>query len=283
MRTRQSILEAAAAEMMQHGYAASSLSSIALRMSLTKGALARQFPTKDELARAVMDDLKTTILAQRELSLAAYPDSGIRATVHFLLTLGRKPDEDTLMAAGIVLLTDRTSPTFGDAGTLAVWNESLGTFFEMAKRDGELLSEASANDLAEYTLVTYIGEVVFAAGAHSPAAQAEPLHFLRFTLRAAGVRHIDAVIDEVSASLGLSGGPLARPSGQSRYVSDQASVSPGSRDQHGADADHQQDQRSGQRPGDVSAGVGQLVPLGRGLAGGQHRRFSRCRLGRCNR
>lgn len=203
MRTRQSILEAAAAEMMQHGYAASSLSSIAARLSLTKGALTRQFPTKEALAQAVVANLEAAAIAQRTLSLAAYPDSGIRAAVHFLLAIGPQPGQSPIVAAAAVLLTDRTSPTFAAASLLAVWQESLTSFFELAKRVGELPLETSANDLAEYTFITNVGEVAFAARAYSPGAQAEPLHFLRFTLRAAGVRQIDAVIDEVSTALGL--------------------------------------------------------------------------------
>ncbi len=201
MSTRDRILEAAAAEMMQHGYAASSLTSIAQRMGLTKGALTRQFPTKEDLARAVVDDLETVVVSQRESSLEAYPGSGIRAAVHFLLTIGRRSREDPLVTAAAVLLTDRTSPTFAAAGMIAVWKGSFATFFELAKQVGELPEDTAVSDLAEYAFITTVGEAAFAARAYSPAARAEPLHFFRFTMTAAGVAEIDAIVDEVSADV----------------------------------------------------------------------------------
>jgi|GEM_PF-3087472 Transcriptional regulator len=203
MSTRDRILDAAAAEMMQHGYAASSMSSIASRMGLTKGSLTRHFPTKEALARAVVENLEEAAIAQRELSLARYPTSGIRATIDFLLAIGRQSTEGPLVTAAAVLFTDRTSPTFASRGLLAVWNDSFTAFFELAQQVGELPAKTSVKDLAEYAFITNIGEAVFAARAYSPAAQAEPLHFLRFTLRAAGVARIDELIAEVDAALGL--------------------------------------------------------------------------------
>ena len=199
MSTRESILDAAAAEMLQHGYAASSLSAIASRLGLTKGALVRRFPTKEALAQALVENLRAEVVSQRERSAQAYPDSGVRAMIDFLWELGTASEAKPLAAAAAVLITDRTSPTFAMTEVVAVWRSALVAFFERARQLGELPEPSSASELAEYALITSIGEAALSAHVYSPAARGEPLHFLRFTLTAAGVVDVDGQIDEVLA------------------------------------------------------------------------------------
>jgi AcrR family transcriptional regulator len=199
MRTQESILEAAAAEMLQHGYAASSLSAIASRLGLTKGALVRRFPTKEALAHALVENLRADVVSQHERSAQTYPDSGIRAMIDFLWELGTASEAKPLVSAAAVLITDRTSPTFAMTEVLSVWRAALVAFFEQARQVGELPEQSSALQLAEYTVVTSIGEAALSSHVYSSAARSEPLHFLRFTLRAAGVIDVDRQIDEVLA------------------------------------------------------------------------------------
>jgi AcrR family transcriptional regulator len=199
MPTRESILDAAAAEILQHGYAASSLSAIASRLGLTKGALVRRFPSKEALAQALVEILRADVIGQHERSTQAYPDSGIRAMIDFLWELGTASEAKPLVAAAAVLITDRTSPTFAMAEVLDAWRSALVAFFEQAKRVGELPESNSARELAEYTVISSVGEAALSAHIYAPAARDEPLHFLRFTLRAAGVVDVDAMVDEVLA------------------------------------------------------------------------------------
>ena len=86
--TRKSVLDAAAQEIVERGYAASSLASIAGHLGLTKGALVRKFPAKEDIAWAIIDTLRTVISEEYSRSLEVYPQSGIRAMTRFLLAVG---------------------------------------------------------------------------------------------------------------------------------------------------------------------------------------------------
>ncbi|MGO3678734.1 MAG: TetR family transcriptional regulator, partial [Microbacteriaceae bacterium] len=84
---RQQILEAAAQEFVERGYAAATLSSVAGRLGLTKGALAHHFPTKDELLSGLGEQLSQAIEDSDRVTRAAFPNSGIHAAVAYLVQL----------------------------------------------------------------------------------------------------------------------------------------------------------------------------------------------------
>ena len=50
LSSRDDMLIAAALEIVENGYAASSYAAIAARLGLTKGALVRRFPAKKDIA-----------------------------------------------------------------------------------------------------------------------------------------------------------------------------------------------------------------------------------------
>ena len=73
VRTRRRILAAAASELTQHGYAATSLRRIAEAAGLQLGSLYFHFTTKDELITEVMCDAVDTTLSRIAAALAALP------------------------------------------------------------------------------------------------------------------------------------------------------------------------------------------------------------------
>src|SRR5699024_7262594 len=77
------VLDAAAIEFAQHAYAATALSAIAGPPNLTTGALVRRFPTKATFAQRIIDGTRQAIIDERDISLEAYPASGIRTIVRF--------------------------------------------------------------------------------------------------------------------------------------------------------------------------------------------------------
>ena len=78
-RTRRRILAAAAAELTQHGYAATSLRRIAEAADLQLGSLYFHFTTKDELLTEVMRDAVDTTLSRIAAALAALPATATSA------------------------------------------------------------------------------------------------------------------------------------------------------------------------------------------------------------
>lgn len=198
--TRAAILDAAGKEVLQNGYAGSSLSSIASRLVLTKGALTRQFPSKESLVWATLETLRESIERERSRAMEAYPASGVRAAIHFLLTMGRRSASEPQVAAAVVLLTDRASPAFGTVDIYEVWAKSLEELFDLASERGEIDSSACPADLAKFMFVANMGDAVFVGHSVSGSVRPDKLSLIRFMFAAAGVVGTDDIIDQVLAA-----------------------------------------------------------------------------------
>jgi AcrR family transcriptional regulator len=196
------MLNAAALEIVERGYAASSLASIASRIGLTKGALVRRFPAKEDIAWGIIDTLRSIISAEYSRSLDVYPQSGIRSLIRFLLAVGSRAAREPQVAAAVVLFTDRASPGFEVTQVLDDWTQAIHRFLHVARGFGEVDPETDLQELAEYIFITNIGQAVFGTRAHVPERTTPRLRFMRITLRNAGVTHVDALVDEVLESNG---------------------------------------------------------------------------------
>lgn len=199
---RDSMLNAAALEIVEHGYAASSLASIASRLGLTKGALVRRFPVKEEIAWGIIDMLRGVISNEYSRSLAVYPQSGIRSLIRFLLAVGTRAAREPQLAAAVVLFTDRASPGFEVAEVLDDWTQAIHGFLDVARDAGEVDPATDLQELAEYIFITNMGEAIFGLRAHVPERTTRRLRFMRLTLRNAGVTDVDTLVDEVLESSG---------------------------------------------------------------------------------
>lgn len=191
------MLNAAALEIIEHGYAASSLASIASRLGLTKGALVRRFPAKEDIAWGIIGTLRSVISEEHSRSLEIYPRSGIRALIRFLLAVGARAVREPQVAAAVVLFTDRASPGFEVAQVLDDWKQSILGFLAVARDAGEIDTATDLQELAEYIFVTNMGEAIFGSRAHAPERDTPRLRFMRITLRNAGVNDVDMLVDEV--------------------------------------------------------------------------------------
>lgn len=199
---RDGILNAAALEIVEHGYAASSLASIASRLGLTKGALVRRFPAKEDIAWGIIGTLRDVISTEYSRSLDVYPQSGIRSLIRFLLAVGSRTRSDPQVAAAVVLFTDRASPAYEVAQVLDDWTQAIRGFLNVARDAGEVGPGTDLQELAEYIFITNMGEAIFGARALAPERATRRLRFMRLTLRNAGVTDVDTLVDEVLESSG---------------------------------------------------------------------------------
>ncbi|MGO2112994.1 MAG: TetR family transcriptional regulator, partial [Pseudoclavibacter sp.] len=140
MTSRDRMLRAAALEMLEKGYAGATLSSIAARLELTKGALARQFPSKHEFAVAIMNDLHESVKQQAVRARGTYPDSGIRALVHHYVGIATHMATSATTSAAFTLLADRSAPSTGLRDVLDTIESVVQGFIEQAIELGELPS-----------------------------------------------------------------------------------------------------------------------------------------------
>src|SRR5262245_22161267 len=76
--TRQALVAAARERFGEQGYAATSIDEIVRQAGVTKGALYHHFADKDDLFRAVLEDVKgevTTYVAEAFLEATTEPDA----------------------------------------------------------------------------------------------------------------------------------------------------------------------------------------------------------------
>lgn len=155
-RTRLRLLTAASAEMIERGYSAASMSHIAARLGLTKGALAHHFPMKRDIAAAVFD--RANALADEAASTARehFPDHAMRACIAYFAGLARAGWSDPIAAASLALFQDRAVPVDIAMRSFARSQELIGGFLDdyVAKQGGVLRMSAVQSALFLQLLVS---------------------------------------------------------------------------------------------------------------------------------
>src|SRR5437763_2127333 len=73
--TRRALLDSAAAAFVEHGFADASLDDIARAARLTKGALYHHFTSKQDLLRAVFEEVESEMIAAVRRAGAGEPDT----------------------------------------------------------------------------------------------------------------------------------------------------------------------------------------------------------------
>lgn len=135
IRTRRSIIAAAAGVFDEVGYEAATISEILKRSGVTKGALYFHFVSKQELAQAVL-------AAQVELVPPVPPqDIKLQEATDRALMLSYLLKRDAIMRGSIRLTVDLGAHTDGldRRVPLAEWTKFSIEVFEEAKAAGELL------------------------------------------------------------------------------------------------------------------------------------------------
>jgi AcrR family transcriptional regulator len=152
-RTRRRILDAAARELVTHGYSGASLRRIAAGAGLQPGSLYFHFQTKEELTLAVLHEGIAFALAQVKAAIAALgPDAPARDRVEAAIAAHIR----SLHAAGecgaaVARSTDTLPPALRrryaqDARRYTgLWNDLLAT----AQRSGEIDAELDLRALRD--------------------------------------------------------------------------------------------------------------------------------------
>ena len=194
------MVEAAAQEMLARGYAGSSLASIAARLELTKGALAREFPTKDLLASEVMRSLTRTIVQEHETATLAYPDSPARALVRYLVSVDWAVRHRDQVAAATSLLSDRALPRGMTAEPIEAWRVAVRGVVAAAVERGEIPPGVDGMEAARFLSVATLGASVLEVRSGTDAGADERVRAnLRFSLRALGIGEVDRVVLEATS------------------------------------------------------------------------------------
>lgn len=197
MNARDSMIKAAASEMLADGYAGSSLASIAARIDLTKGALSREFPTKDLLAHEVFAAMVTAIQREHALAREAYPDSPSRRLVRFLVGFDDAVRREVEVAAATSLLADRALPAGMTLPPIEAWRSAVGVVVGEAVAAGDIPAHVGVVAAAQFLSVANLGNAVLEARGDVEGALERSRSILRLAMRAIELADLERVLADV--------------------------------------------------------------------------------------
>lgn len=192
--TRKAIAEAAAHEFLLHGYAGASLSAIADRLNLTKGALTYHFRAKADFANHFIQVVRAATAQADKYARTVYPECGARRLLLYFMLMGAWRESEARYAAGMALFNDSASPTFEADEVIHDWLLLSVDALDSARAPD---SSVSAFEAAEVFLVTILGAAFFGRHVRLNAPGTQRLRFVRAALAAASVPDVDRYADEV--------------------------------------------------------------------------------------
>ncbi|MBD0422097.1 TetR/AcrR family transcriptional regulator [Streptomyces sp. TRM S81-3] len=150
IRTRQTILEAAAVVFERQGYQAATITEILKVAGVTKGALYFHFESKEELALGVFDAQEPPEqVPPQPLKLQELVDTGLWF-IHRLRT-------NLLTRAGVRLSMDQQAHTLDRRGPFLRWREMLLSLLDQARENGELLPHVDTSESADLIMGAFTG------------------------------------------------------------------------------------------------------------------------------
>ncbi|MFF3495291.1 TetR family transcriptional regulator [Streptomyces sp. NPDC002795] len=173
-RTRQRLLDAAAAEMSKFGYDGASLQRISKAAGVTMGALTFHFPAKLDLAYAIHVQgaarTREAVSALAEASAPVGTDTRLSRIVKITLVLGELLAEDAVVRAAARLTRERTP---SQADWKDSWLPSVRLLLDQAREADELKPGAAPATVAALTryLVSGLEESALPDSGAAPVAE----------------------------------------------------------------------------------------------------------------
>ncbi|WP_054247526.1 ScbR family autoregulator-binding transcription factor [Rhodococcus opacus] len=162
--TRSALLQRAAEEFDRHGYVLATLNSISGKSSTTKGGLYFHFPTKEDLARAVIDEGFRRFERACAQRMATH-FRALETLIDLSYVLAAYGRDDPLLRAAFRLLFEigdyrgsREAPSIFETWTLHCRNLILA-----AGEEGDLRAGIDPDELAEVLVEMAYGARVLAA------------------------------------------------------------------------------------------------------------------------
>ncbi|MEU6484206.1 ScbR family autoregulator-binding transcription factor [Streptomyces sp. NPDC046887] len=154
VETRRLILQGAAVVFDELGYDAASIKEILSRVPVTKGALYFHFPSKEDLARGVLEEqtLHPNFLPQA---------SKLQQVVDLAMTVAHALPNDAMLRAGSRLALERGSVDFAAHSPFLAWAKVCEELLEQAKGDGEVLPHVDCRETAELVVGSFTGIQAF--------------------------------------------------------------------------------------------------------------------------
>ncbi|MFF2008280.1 ScbR family autoregulator-binding transcription factor [Streptomyces sp. NPDC058195] len=150
IRTRQTILTAAARIFEEYGYQAATISQILTAAGVTKGALYFHFQSKEDLAQGVLAE-------QDQLIIAPLRASKVQEVVDVVMLHAHRLQTDPMVRAGVRLSMDQSARNLDRSGPFLRWAEVGLSLLEQAQAQGELLPHISPSETADVIVGSFAG------------------------------------------------------------------------------------------------------------------------------
>ncbi|MEV4969717.1 ScbR family autoregulator-binding transcription factor [Streptomyces scopuliridis] len=150
IRTRQTILTAAAKVFEERGYQAATITEILTTAGMTKGALYFHFPSKEDLALGVLSeqDQRLTVPARA---------CKIQETVDVITLHAHRLQTNPMVRAGVRLSLDQQAHGLDRTGPFLNWSRVIVGLLEKAREQGELLPHVKPVETADVIVGSFAG------------------------------------------------------------------------------------------------------------------------------
>ncbi|WP_086728465.1 ScbR family autoregulator-binding transcription factor [Streptomyces carpinensis] len=150
VRTRRTILLAAAKVFQERGYKAATIAEILSEAAVTKGALYFHFSSKEDLAQEVLSSQNQDFVV---------PDcpSKVQEVVDAVLLHTHRLRTDSMVRAAVRLAMDQLADGLDRSAAFVRWRELVQERLEKAQAQGELLPHIVPTETADVVVGTYAG------------------------------------------------------------------------------------------------------------------------------
>ncbi|WP_328314686.1 TetR/AcrR family transcriptional regulator [Streptomyces sp. NBC_00442] len=150
IRTRRSILEAAAKVFEERGYQAATISEILNEAGVTKGALYFHFQSKEHLALGLLDE-------QDEGLTVPFRPCKIQEVVDVIVLFTHRLQTSQMVRASVHLTLDQQASGLDRTGPFLAWGEMMRGLLHEARQQGELLPHVVTDETADVLVGSYAG------------------------------------------------------------------------------------------------------------------------------
>jgi len=150
VRTRRTILEAAAAVFDELGYEGASTTEILARSGLTRGALYFHFPSKEAIADAVVD-------AQSEALVPPANKVKLQATIDLTMAFAERLRSDVVLRAAVRLSVEQASYKTPTATAYRGPADVIFGLLTHAQERGELLATVDPEEVTQLIVGAFTG------------------------------------------------------------------------------------------------------------------------------
>ncbi|MGW0752558.1 ScbR family autoregulator-binding transcription factor [Streptomyces sp. NPDC002587] len=150
--TRQAILDGAAIAFDHSGFDGTSLSDVVKHAGVTKGALYFHFPSKEALARTLMDEQ-----FQVAEGVPAIENPGLQTVIDLTHQMAFGLRTDVRIRAGIRLVIEFGSFTNPDPAPYNTWIDTCHGCLTPAQERGDVLPSLDVYDLSTFLVGSFTG------------------------------------------------------------------------------------------------------------------------------